>query len=54
MNNNNEILAALKVAIQLADVASDWNLSEVEIDGKMMKIYEIKDIFKNAIESIKN
>lgn len=45
-----KLTEALNIAIQLADVASDWNLDKVEINGKMMSIYEIKEIFKNAIE----
>lgn len=45
-----KLTEALNIAIQLADVASDCNLDNVEIDGKMMPIYEIKEIFKNALE----
>jgi len=44
-----DMLEALNVAKQLAEVASDWNLDEVEIDGKMQSIYDVTSIFRAAI-----
>lgn len=44
-----ELLEATRVAQQLADIAAGWNLQEVEIDGEMRSIYDIKDIFRDAI-----
>jgi hypothetical protein len=35
----------LDKALQLANVASDWNLSEVEIDGEMVDIYDLTGEF---------
>lgn len=53
---NNSLIAAApalyeaaRVAEQLALIASDWNLDEVEIDGEMRDIYDIRDIFKAAL-----
>jgi len=43
------LVAAIEKAEQLADIASDWNLDEVQIDGEMMDIYTVKDIFTNAL-----
>lgn len=39
---------ALHKAIQLCDICSDWNLEEVEIDGKMVDISYLKDILEEA------
>lgn len=44
-----ELLAALKKASQLADIATDWNLDEVEIDGEMVRTYDLRDEFDAAI-----
>ena len=43
-----ELVEACRIAYQLAEVASDWNLPEVEIDGRMRSIYKVQDIFKRA------
>lgn len=40
---------ALRVAVQLAAIASDWNLDEVEIDGEMREIHDVRAIFKAAL-----
>ena len=47
-----EIKHALSVAVQLATICSDWNLSEVEIDGKMTCIYDVQNIFEKALSKI--
>ena len=47
-------LEALEKAEQLASIASDWNLDEVEIDGEMMNIHDVKDIFTKAINKLKS
>lgn len=44
-----DMLAALKKAAQLADIATDWNLSEVEIDGQMVSVYDLKREFAATI-----
>jgi hypothetical protein len=41
---------ALRKAIQLADIANDWNLYEVEIDGEMVSTYTLRDEFKEALK----
>lgn len=46
------IQKALDEAIQLAEIASDWNLDEVEIDGEMVSIYDLQDRFKVALAAI--
>ena len=35
------VIQALRTAAQLAEVASDWNLDEVEIDGEMVRTWGI-------------
>jgi len=42
-------LAALRKAKQLATIAIDWNLEEVEIDGEMVETRELRDEFEAAI-----
>lgn len=44
-----DLAEAARIAIQLASIASDWNLDEVEIDGEMRHIYDVKDIFRAAL-----
>lgn len=44
-----DLLAAIKVAVQLAEVASDWNLDEVEIDGEMVRTHDLAERFRAAI-----
>lgn len=43
-----ELEAQLRIAIQLAEIASDWNLDEVEIDGEMMRTMDLYHQF-NAV-----
>lgn len=47
MNNltpalSERVIQALRTAMQLAEVASDWNLDEVEIDGEMVRTWDIR------------
>lgn len=44
-----ELLKACRVAEQMASIASDWNLDEVEIDGEMVSTYELGELFAAAI-----
>jgi hypothetical protein len=41
-------MRALSAAWQLAEVAGDWSLDEVEIDGEMMSIYDLQHLFTAA------
>ena len=43
-----EAVEALRIAVQLAYVASDWNLDEIEIDGEMVSIYELHELLLKA------
>lgn len=47
--SNATVLKALDEAVQLAEIASDWHLEEVEIDGEMVGIYDLQDRFKAAL-----
>ena len=44
-----EMLEAMRKASQLASIASDWNLYEVEIDGEMVGICDLMAVFDAAI-----
>ena len=44
-----KLIAVARMASQLASIASDWNLDEVEIDGKMIGIYALKAVFDEVI-----
>lgn len=48
-NSHDELIAALKKAEQLASIAADWNLDEVEIDGVMVKTFELRKEFAAAL-----
>lgn len=54
MNNDvkQTIREALDVASQLAGIAGDWNLDEVEINGEMIAIYEVNDVFVAALAAL--
>lgn len=43
------IIKALDAAVQLAEIASDWNLDEVEIDGEMVSTVGLHDQFEAAL-----
>lgn len=47
------LLAACRIAEQLANLAGDWHLDEIEIDGEMRNIYDVRDIFADAIDKAK-
>ena len=44
-----ELAEAVRKAEQLARVASDWNLDEVEIDGDMVPTHQLFDEFTAAL-----
>lgn len=39
----------VRVAEQLADIATDWNLDEVEIDGKMVRTHDLARKFRRCL-----
>jgi hypothetical protein len=41
---------SVRKAIQLASVAWDWDLEEVEIDGKMVRTHDLRDEFEAALK----
>lgn len=41
--------AALRIHIQALEVARDWNLDEIEIDGKMRNTYELVDAARSLL-----
>lgn len=43
------MLVALRKATQLASIACDWHLEEVEIDGEMIDTHELVDEFESII-----
>jgi len=47
-----KITLALRMAVQLAEVVSDWHLEEVEIDGEMMSIYDLRDQFHFVLSEL--
>lgn len=49
-----QVARMLEHAIQLASVAEDWNLSEVEIDGRMVKTYSLEEQFKEALAALRS
>lgn len=40
---------AVRKASQMADIAIDWNLEEVEIDGEMIGVHNLRDEFDAAL-----
>ena len=40
---------AVRKASQLASIATDWNLSEAEIDGEMVSVYDLLREFEAAL-----
>ena len=47
---NEKMKDLVRKARQLADIAEDWNLDEVEIDGEMVEIYNLREEFKQALK----
>jgi len=48
---HDRLVAALKKAWQLTQIATDWNLDEVEIDGEMVRTYDLAKEFKAALKA---
>lgn len=46
------MMQALIKACQLADVATDWNLEEVEIDEEMVSVRDLKAEFLAALNGV--
>lgn len=46
------VVEALRKARQLVDIATDWNLDEVEIDGEMVRTYSLGAEFDAALASL--
>jgi hypothetical protein len=44
---------AIDKAEQLANIASDWNLDEVEINGEMIDIYDLRAEFETALAFVR-
>jgi len=40
---------AVRKAEQLATIATDWNLTEAEIDGEMVSVYELRQWFQSTL-----
>lgn len=51
---NDRLRELARQAEQLAIVASDWNLDEVEIDGEMTDIYVLRGRFRTALKGADN
>lgn len=51
MLDRKELSNLLDKAAQLASVASDWNLDDVEINGEMVSIYTLMEEFLTAKEA---
>lgn len=43
-----EAKEALRLAVKLADIATDWHLDEVEIDGEVVSVYDLMVLFDEA------
>ena len=48
------LLVCVRKAVQLAHIASDWNISDVEIDGEIVGTYNLADEFTAAIAASKD
>jgi hypothetical protein len=46
------VVEALRKARQLVDIATDWNLDEVEIVGEMVRTYSLGAEFDTALASL--
>jgi hypothetical protein len=47
---NKGLRHCLEKAVQLAEIACDWNLCEVEIDEDMVSTYTLKEGFEQALK----
>ena len=45
-----DLYEAVRKAIQLASIANDWNLYEVEIDGEMVETHDLRSEFEAAFK----
>ena len=45
-----DLYEVVRKAIQLASVANDWNLYEVEIDGEMVGTHDLRSEFEAAFK----
>lgn len=43
-----EAKEALRLAVKLADIATDWHLDEVYIDGETVSVYDLMVLFDEA------
>lgn len=50
MAEDSKLREAVRVAVQLAVIAGDWNLDEVEIDGEMRSTFELQKQFEEALK----
>ena len=48
-NSAPKLHESLRKAEQLACIATDWNLTEVEIDGEMVSVYDLRREFKAVL-----
>jgi len=46
------VIGALRVAMQMAEVADDWNLDEVEIDGEMWRTWDIRNQMRTLLADL--
>lgn len=46
------VIGALRVAMQMAEVAGDWNLDEVEIDGEMWQTWDIRNQMRTLLADL--
>jgi len=46
------VIGALRVAMQMAEVAGDWNLDEVEIDGEMWRTWDIREQMRTLLADL--
>lgn len=46
-----EALECVRIAHQLAEIATDWNLDEVEIDGRWVPTHELARQFRRCLKA---
>lgn len=52
MDTMYEIKQTLEMALELARIASDWNLDEVEIGCTMVSMYALAEMFEQTIDNL--
>lgn len=50
-NSHGALVEALRKASQLASIACDWHLEEVEIDGEMVDAHDLRNEFDAALST---